>query len=222
MDENNMQQEINELNRKLDLVLEEMQVQRRKREELEDLLTDLSYIGKDIFQTSVIELDRAGVDVDIENVSRLGIGLVKNINAFNQLLGMLESMMDLAKDVEPIIRQMGLDAINKMSEFEQKGYIDFVKELGNLAQKFMTQYTAEDLKRLSINMDKITAIISNFTQPHVLDSFEKLSRVFADTKLDDQLDNKSLFKLFKEFNSPEVRKSMSYSLRLVQSLAKNQ
>ncbi|MFZ4401107.1 MAG: hypothetical protein ACOYO1_13805 [Bacteroidales bacterium] len=220
MDDNIIQQEINELNRKLDLVLEEMQVQRRKREEVEDLLTDLSYIGKDIFQTSVIELDRAGVDVDIENVSRLGIGLIKNINTFNQLLGMLESMMDLAKDVEPIIRQMGLDAINKMSEFEQKGYIDFIKEMGNLAQKFMTQYTAEDLRRLSQNMDKITSIIGNLTQPSVLESLEKLSSTLAQTKLDDKLDNKSLYKLFKEFNSPEVRKTMSYSLRLVQSLAK--
>jgi uncharacterized protein YjgD (DUF1641 family) len=220
MDENNMQKEIIELNRKLDLVLEEMQVQRRKREELDDLLTDLSYIGKDIFQTAVIELDRAGVDVDIENVSRLGIGLVKNINTFNQLLGMLESMMDLAKDVEPIVRQMGLDAINKMAEFEQKGYIDFVKELGNVAEKFMTKYTAEDLRRLSQNMDKITSIIDNLTQPSVLDSLDKLSRSFAQTKIDDKLDNKSLFKLFKEFNSPEVRKSMSYSLRLVQSLTK--
>ena len=220
MDENNMQKEIIELNRKLDLVLEEMQVQRRKREELDDLLTDLSYIGKDIFQTAVIELDRAGVEVDIENVSRLGIGLVKNINTFNQLLGMLESMMDLAKDVEPIVRQMGLDAINKMAEFEQKGFIDFVKELGNVAEKFMTKYTAEDLRRLSQNMDKITSIIDNLTQPSVLDSLEKLSRSFAQTKINDKLDNKSLFKLLKEFNSPEVRKSMSYSLRLVQSLTK--
>jgi len=220
MDEKNMQQEINELNRKLDLVLEEMQVQRRKREELEDLLTDLSYIGKDIFQTGVIELDHAGVEVDAECVTRLGIGLIKNVSTFNQLLGMLESMMDLAKDVEPIIRQMGLDAINKMAEFEQKGYIDFVKQLGNVAEKFMSQYTAEDLKRLSENMDKITSIIGNLTQPSVLDALEKASRAFAETSPDPQLDNKSIFKLFKELNSPEIRKSMSYSLRFIKSLAK--
>ena len=220
MDENNMQQEILMLNSKLDLVLEEMQLQRRKRDEVEDLLTDFSYIAKDIFQTGVIELDRAGVEVDAESVTRLGIGLIKNIGSFNQMLGMLESMMDLAKDVEPIIRQVGLDAINKMAEFEQKGYIDFVKQLGNVAEKFMNLYTAEDLKRLSENMDKITAIIGNLTQPYVLVALEKASRVFAETKPDPLLDNKSLFKLFKEINSAEIRQSMSYMLRLIKSLAK--
>lgn len=215
-----MQQQINELNRKLDLVLEEMQVQRRKREEVEDLLTDLSYISKDIFQTSVIELDRAGVEVDAECVSRLGIGLIKNVRTFNQLIAMLESMMDLAKDLEPIIRQLGLDAINKMAEFEKKGYIDFVKELGNVAEKFMTQYTADDIRKLSKNMDKITAILGNLTQPAVLESLEKASRAFAETKFDSKLDNKSLFKLLKEANSPEVKQSLSYSLRLIKSLVK--
>ena len=215
-----MQEQINELNRKLDIVLDEMQLQRRKREEVEDLFTDLSYISKDIFQTSVIELDRAGVEVDVECVGRLGIGLVRNIKTFNELIGMLESFMDLAKDLEPIIRQMGLDAIKKMSEFDEKGYVDFVKELGVVAEKFMTQYKAEDLRELAKNMDKITSIISNLTKPSVLDSLEKASRSFAETKFDINLDNKSIFKLLKEANSPEVKQSISYILRLIKSLVK--
>jgi len=39
-------------------------------------------------------------------------------------------------------------------------------------------------------------------------------------KFDEKLDNKSLFGLFKQLNSPEVRQSMSYALRLVQAMNK--
>jgi uncharacterized protein YjgD (DUF1641 family) len=36
--------------------------------------------------------------------------------------------------------------------------------------------------------------------------------------MDDRLDNKSLWKIFLQLKSPEVRKSISYSLRLLQAI----
>ena len=46
---------------------------------------------------------------------------------------MLESINDFMKDVTPIVHQVGLDAIHKMHELEQKGYIDFFRELSESA-----------------------------------------------------------------------------------------
>ena len=62
-----MQEQINAMNRKLDIVLEEIAIQKQKRQEVEDLVTDLSIIGKDMFKASVDELDHAGVELDTES-----------------------------------------------------------------------------------------------------------------------------------------------------------
>lgn len=66
--ENNQLQEINQ---KLDLVMEYMTEQKQKNEMFEDLLTDVSIIGKDVFQSSVTELDQQGIELDGEALKLL-------------------------------------------------------------------------------------------------------------------------------------------------------
>lgn len=61
MTDQNIQTQINEINRKLDIVLEEVYSQKQARQTVEDLVTDLSLIGTDMFKASVVELDNAGI-----------------------------------------------------------------------------------------------------------------------------------------------------------------
>ena len=220
MNEQDIQIQINDINRKLDIVLEEITLQKQRRTEIEDLIRDVSVIGKDIFQTTVRELDKADVELSGDCTMRLGLNLVKNIGTFNQLIMMLESAMDLMKDAGPIIHQMGLDAINKMAEFESKGYFNYIIEIGNLLDKLTQSYTVDDIRNLNNNMDKITSMIRNLTQPGVLETLEKATRVISSARMDDHLDDKSLLKLVKEINSKEVRKSLFFSLRILKEIVK--
>ena len=64
MNEKNMQEQIDAMNRKLDLVLEEIQAQREIRKNVSDLSADLYNVGKDMFSSTVTELDNAGVEID--------------------------------------------------------------------------------------------------------------------------------------------------------------
>ena len=201
-------------------MLEEIALQKQRRVEIEDLVQDVSVIGKDIFQTTVRELDKADVELSGESATRLGLSLVRNINTFNEVVMMLESAMDLMKDLSPIVHQMGLDAINKMAEFERKGYFDYIAEIGNLLDKLTQNYTIDDIRNLNNNMDKMTSMVRNLTQPGVLDTLEKTTKVISTAKMDDKLDDKSLFKLVKEINSKEVRKSLFFSLRILKDIVK--
>lgn len=185
MSENNIQEQISELNRKLDLVLENIELQNRNREEFDDLVSDLSIVAKDAFHHTVIMLDKSQVDLDHSGIPMLLVKLLQNIDTFYEMLEMLESAKDFMKDISPILHQMGLDAVNKMNEFDQKGYFD---------------------------------IIRNLTKPDVIAALSRTSRAIADIKMDDKLDNKSLLGLLKQMNSSDVRKSLSYTLRLVQAM----
>jgi len=220
MNEQEIQIQINDINRKLDIVLEEITLQKQRRIEIEDLIQDVSVIGKDIFQTTVRELDKADVELSGECTMRLGLNLVKNISTFNQVIMMLESAMDFMKDAGPIVHQMGLDAVNKMAEFERKGYFEYISEIGKLLDKLTQYYTVSDIRNLNSNMDKITSIIRNLTQPGILETLEKTTRVISSAQLDEQSDDKPLLKLFKEINSKEVRKSLFFSLRILKEIVK--
>jgi uncharacterized protein YjgD (DUF1641 family) len=129
MPENNIQEQISELNRKMDLVLESIEQQKRNREEFDDLVSDLSIVAKDAFRHTVVMLDKSQVDLDHSGIPMLLIKLLQNIDTFYEMLEMLESAKDFMKDISPVLHQVGLDAVNKMNEFDQKGYFDIVRNL---------------------------------------------------------------------------------------------
>ena len=52
MAKDNIQEQINDINRKLDLVLEEVIAQRETRQSVEDLASDLTIVGNDIFKNA--------------------------------------------------------------------------------------------------------------------------------------------------------------------------
>lgn len=151
MSENNIQEQIAALNRKMDLVLESIEQQKRNREELDDLVSDLSIVAKDAFQHTVVMLDKSQVDFDHSGIPMLLIKILQNVDTFYEMLEMLESAKDFMKDVAPILHQVGLDAVNKMNEFDQKGYFDIVR---NLTQPDVIASLARTSKALSeVKMD---------------------------------------------------------------------
>ena len=50
MTEQKIQQQIDDINRKLDIILEEVFAQKQNRESINDLMDDLSIVGKDAFK----------------------------------------------------------------------------------------------------------------------------------------------------------------------------
>jgi len=184
-----MQEQINELNQKMDRVLEYVEVQHRKREEWDDLVSDVSIVTKDAYNNTVQVLDKAGVELDPCGIQCLAIKLIRNLSTLGEMIELMESAKDFFQDASPIFRQIGLDTVNKMNELEQKGYVDAFFD-----------------------------IMNNLTQTENIAALQRISKALAEVKMDDEIDNKSFWQLFKQMRSPEVRRSLSYSLRLVQAI----
>ena len=152
MDNNNIQEQINDINRKLDIVLDEIVAQRETRKSIEDLTADLTIIGQDMFASTVTELDNAGVEVDGEAVKVLILKLIRNVDTLTELFEMLESGKDLLSDLTPIIQQVGLDGMHLMNDVEQKGYFNFLRESMKIMDNIVTHFSVEDLQSLADNI----------------------------------------------------------------------
>ncbi len=219
MTDKEIQTKFDDINKKLDMVLEEVIAQKQSRQTVEDLVTDVSLIGTDMFKAAVVELDNAGVEVDGEALKQLGFKFIRNINTFNELFGMLESANDLIKDVTPIIQQVGLDSINKMNELEQKGYFEFIAELGRMVENVVTHFSAEDVKMLSENIVPMLEIVKSLTQPEMLKAFNNGLNVYKSLDTEN-VPEYSLWKIMKEINTPEMKKGMGFMITFLKNIAK--
>src|SRR6056297_2276643 len=98
-----LQKQVNNLNEKMDLVLHHVNEQRLQRERVEDLLNDLSAVGKDAFQSTVDELEKRDIELNVDDIKCLSLRFVRNIDNFSQMLSTFESVMDFIKDAAPIV-----------------------------------------------------------------------------------------------------------------------
>jgi uncharacterized protein YjgD (DUF1641 family) len=221
MAEHMIQEQIAAINQKLDLIIENVELQKRKRKEMDDLFEDLNIVAKDVFHQSVVLLDKAQVELDSCGISCLLIKSLQNLGTFYEMLEMMESARDFMKDVSPVLHQVGLDAVHKLNELEKKGYFDYIREMGKFIDKWIRTFTVDDLKKMEDNLENLTGIIRNLTDPELLAALNRTSKVLAEVKMDDNTDTKSLWQIFRQLRSPEVRKSISYTLRLVQAINKS-
>jgi uncharacterized protein YjgD (DUF1641 family) len=219
MAEKNIQKQIDEINRKLDIVIEEVIAQRETRTAAEDLVSDLTLVGNDFFKTTVTELDNAGIEIDGEVVKQFLMRLLRNVNTMNELFEMMESANDLVKDVTPVLHQVGLDGIHMMNELEQKGYFDFIRASMKIIDNVVTHFSVEDVQLLADNIVTILETVKNLTQPDMLKAINSGLVVYKSIEIED-IEEYSLWKAMKAMRTKEMRRGIGFMITFLQNIAK--
>ncbi len=217
----NTSQQIAELNQKVDTILEYVNQQRLKSQALDDLVADVSIIGKDVYDTSVKALDEREVVLDPDELRELGIRVAQNVGNFNAILDTMGSVLDLLRDVGPIANEVIIDATKKLHEFEVKGYFELLRELGTIIDNVMTHYQVEDARMLGDNVVAILDTVKNLTQPDMLKSVDNAVKVFATLEMD-HVPSYSIFKVMRELNKPEMKRALGFFVTFMKNLSKNQ
>lgn len=216
-----IQEQIRDINRKLDLILDETLVQRQNREAVNDFVDDAAIIGKDAFKQMVTQLDDAGIELDSEALRCLILRLIRNIRSMGMVLEILESFTDLAKDLTPIVKQIGLDGVQKFHELEQKGYFEILNQFGKTMDILLSRYSKEDLQRLSVNLIPVADTLVNIADPNLLNKINAASTALKDINPDD-IEEYSVWRLIRQMNKPEVRKSFGFIMAFLQNISKTE
>ena len=217
----NIQKQIDDLNRKMDLVLHHVNEQRLKRERTEDLLEDMSIVGKDAFKSTVEELDKSNIELNVDDLKNLSLRFIRNIDNFSQMLETFESMMDLVRDAGPVANEVGVDAIHKLHELEQKGYFDFLREATRVFDNIVTNYSPEDVRQLADNIVTIMETVRNVTQPDMLKAMNNAINIYKEMDTG-EIKEYSLWKAFREMRSPEMKKGLGFIMMFLKNLSDQQ
>jgi uncharacterized protein YjgD (DUF1641 family) len=216
--EKSLQLQIDEINSKLDLILDEASVQRQNRESINDLLDDAAVIGKDVFNQMVIQLDDAGIELDGDALRCLILRLIRNISSMGMVLETLESLTDLVKDLTPVIKQVGLDGVHKFHELEQKGYFEILNQVTSTMETIVTRYSMEDLQKLSDNLVPVADTLMNIADPKLLNKINAATSALKEVN-PEEIEEYSVWRLMRQLNKPEVRKSIGFIMLFLRNIA---
>lgn len=218
MEEKTMQSQIDKLNNKLDVIIEEIEHQRKHRQEMEDLKADLMRVTTGIYQTAISELEEIHDHTTGEDILFLGKKLLRNVNTLTQTFELIENAKGFLEDFAPVSRELVLDTMKKFDEFDRKGYFEFLKEIESVADNIVTSFTIDEVKALSDNVVTILNTIKNLTQPDMLNAINNAVLVYK--KLDINIEEDvSYLKLFKELKSPEMKKGLAFGIKYLKSLS---
>ena len=213
-----LSERLDALDRKLDLVLAEVEEVRRIRREVEELKDDLARIGKDAFRTVVTELDEVAPFVGTGDIPALLKRVVRNTNNLNELLVQVESARELLRDATPLARQIFSDGLAKLDELDRKGYFAMGREMGRALDNVVTHFSPEDARRLADNVVVMMETFKNLTQPEMLLAVNNAMEIYR--KLDfEKMEEISLWRAFRELNKPEMRRALGFLLSFLRNLA---
>lgn len=220
MEEKHILARMDALEQKLDLVLEYVNQQRLKSETIDDLVADVSLIGKDIYDSSVVELERQSVELDPDELRQLGVNLLKNIRNMNEMLELFESVMDLKKDAGPILNELIIEFTKNLHTLESKGYFEFARELGSIADNIVTNFTPEDIRLLADNVVLMLQTLKNVTQPEMLHAVNSAVKVYGSMQTED-VKPYSVWKVMREMNSPEMKSALGFMIAFMKNMSNN-
>jgi uncharacterized protein YjgD (DUF1641 family) len=218
MEEKHILARMDALEQKLDLVLEYVNQQRLKSDAIDDLVADVSLIGKDIYNSSVVELENQSVELDPDELRQLGINLLKNIRHFNEMLELLDSMMDLKKDAGPILNELIIEFTKNLHALESKGYFEFARELGAIADNIVTNFTPQDIRLLADNIVLMLQTLKNITQPEMLQAVNNAVKVYGSMQTED-IKPYSVWKAAREMNSPEMKSALGFVIAFMKNMS---
>jgi len=217
MEENILQNQIDGINRKLDVIVEEMDAQRRLRNEISDLRDDLMRVGDDVFKASIVELEEFSDTLSTGDVLQLVKKLARNVNSIKTAFEQLESARDFVADVNSISGDMFNNVLLKLDELDRKGYFSLLKESENTLDAFASSFSADDLKRLNDSIPVLVGMLKRLSDPDLIEKLETAVNVFDEYRFDP--DTKvSTIGLAKEMTRPEVRKAALYMMGLMKNI----
>jgi len=219
MEKVNMEQQLADINQKLDFITATMAEYQRKQREMDELKNDLTLIARDVFDSAVTELNEVAPYFDTGDLVHLLKKLLRNTRNINRLLTQMESVEGLFQDLKPLGKQMFDQMLETLDEMDRKGYFEFMKEATKIVDTIVTSFSVEDVRLLRENITSILLTIKGITQPDMLQTVNSALQFFK--KMDITIDRDiSWGMLLKEIRDPEVKKGLLFMLEFVKSMAK--
>jgi uncharacterized protein YjgD (DUF1641 family) len=197
---------IAELDRKLDFIVEEIANLKRMRNSAEDLLADLSLVGKSAVKDAVEEPGMS--DLHPGEIASLLKTTLGNVRLLEAALQQLQSASDFIQDAQPIVRDLMNKAVKASDSLERKGYLNAARAGTRVSDAFVRSHSAEDWMQVEASVPQLIGFLRELTKPEVLQALEAIIHGFGRVQATMDVD-KSLFAIARDLNSAAARRGIA-------------
>ncbi|MFZ0390053.1 MAG: DUF1641 domain-containing protein [Calditrichia bacterium] len=219
-DNKNIEQQLAEINQKLELMTGYIQQQQRRQREMQELKEDLTLIGKEVFNSAVTEMDEVAHHFDISDLLFLMKKVLRNTRNLARLMDQMESAAGFVEDAAPLGKQMVVQLMESLDELEKKGYFEFGREILKIADTIVSSFTIEDVRHLRENITTILMTVKSLTQPEMLSTVNNAMNFYR--QMDIPVEQKVSYRqIMKKMSDPEVKRGMIFMLDFIRNMAQN-
>jgi len=163
-----LERKLDTMSGQLDLIAEELREQRLRRQQWDELRSDLSPIAAEAMELASNELEAMQDFVQPEDMLRLLRRILRNTKNVEAGMERYESLMDFLDDAGTLTNEAFVKMLSALEEFEQRGYFEFAKAGLDVVDQVVTTYSKEDVEALGDNVVQMLDIVKNLTQPEML------------------------------------------------------
>jgi uncharacterized protein YjgD (DUF1641 family) len=221
MADQNIELQLQSIDQKLNLITEELAVVRRQREELNELKQDLTIIAKDLFSTAIDEFEDIAPFVQTGDFLHLLKKILQNTQNITMVMTKFESGLDFFADAKPVTKELFSATLEKLDEFDQKGYFQFIKELINVGDRVVEHFSEEDVRLLGDNVITILETVKGLTQPEMLTAINNAVGIYKNLDPKDT-PQYSIWKVMRELNTPEMKKGIGFVITFLKKITAEQ
>lgn len=197
---------IAEFDRKLDFIVEEIAHLKRVRNSAEDLVADLTLVGKDAMGDAVEALGSAALRPD--EIVQMFKSVLIDARLLTDALQQLESAADFVQDAQPIVRDLFRRAIAGSQQLQEKGYFEAAAAGVRIGDALVQSHSLVDLKQVEASVPQLVGFLRELTRPEVLQALEAIIHGFGRVQATMNVD-KSLLQLVRDMNSPDARRGIA-------------
>ena len=197
---------IAELDRKLDFIVEEIGHLKRVRNSAEDLVADLSLVGKDAMGEATEALGT--LNLRPQDVLQLFKSVLLNARLLTTALQQLDSAADFLQDAQPIARDVYRQAVAGCQLLQEKGYFNAASSGIRITDALIQSHSATDLKQVEASVPQLIGFLRELTRPEVLQALEAIIHGFGQVQATMNV-NKSVFEIARDLNSHDARRGIA-------------
>lgn len=210
-----LERKLDAMSGQLDLIAEELREQRLRRQQWDELRSDLSPIAAEAMELASNELEAMQDFVQPEDMLRLLRRILRNTKNIEDGMASYESLMDFLDDAGTLTNEAFVKMLSTLEEFEQRGYFEFAQAGLGIVDQVVTAYSKEDVEALGDNVVQMLDIVKNLTQPEMLAvatrMLDAVQRQQAAAELE-PAEPPGLIALAGQMRDPEVRRGLSRAL----------
>jgi uncharacterized protein YjgD (DUF1641 family) len=213
-----LNQKVDALTAQVEFLAEEARQQKNRRQEWDELKSDLTPIAGEVYRLSVQQLDEVEGYVQLEDIVRLLKRLMRNTQNIEQMLDQLEGISELSSELTPLSEEMFLMLMTRLDEMERKGYFTFIQGGMEILDTVVSNFTEDDVRQLGENIVLILNTVKEMTQPEAMQLLQNTATVMMEEEVPEKV---SMFYLMRQFNDPSVRRGLARTMNVLRTVSDN-